>query len=579
MIPRPEYPRPQFQREMWMNLNGQWQFSFDEPSFDREITVPFAYQAKLSGIGCSERHDIVWYRRCFTMPDAWNDQTVLLHFGAVDYSCEVWVNDIHVGSHAGGHVSFSFDITHALRPGENWVQVRAEDILSDLGMPRGKQYWKDAPESIFYTPTTGIWQTVWLEPVPKAYFRRVDITPDLDSRTVTFDYVLSQRDLEVEIEVSFQGALVARSREPVFRTGGRTILALDKERLGRDNFTSVCAWSPQKPNLFDVVYRLYQNGVLTDTVRSYFGLRKISVENGVICLNHYPYYQKLLLDQGYWKDSLLTAPTDEDFISDIQYCKAMGFNGVRKHQKVEDPRFLYHADRLGLLVWSEMANAFEFSGDYVRRFTREWMEMLERDYNHPCIVAWTPLNESWGVENISTDSRQAHHSCALVELTKSLDTTRLVMSNDGWEQTIPDVLGIHDYAPEKAVLAERYRTLDAVLHFRSAGRVLFANGYSYAGQPIMNTECGGIFFNVEDTSGWGYTNAEKKDDFYRIYHQVVSSFMESPVLQGFCYTQLTDVQQEQNGLLTFDHRPKFDCDVIRAINEGKWRPSEQSEEG
>lgn len=255
----------------------------------------------------------------------------------------------------------------------------------------------------------------------------------------------------------------------MFRSGGRTILALDKERLGRDNFTSACAWSPKHPNLFDVTYRLYEDGALTDTVRGYFGLRKISVENGVICLNNYPFYQKLLLDQGYWRDSLLTAPTDEAFVSDIQYCKAMGFNGVRKHQKVEDPRFLYHADRLGLLVWGEMANAFEFSGDYVRRFTKEWMEMLERDYNHPCIVAWTPLNESWGVENISTDSRQAHHSCALVELTKSLDATRLVMSNDGWEQTIPDVLGIHDYEPEKEVLSRRYRTVEEVLRFRSAG--------------------------------------------------------------------------------------------------------------
>ncbi len=578
MIPRPEYPRPQFQRELWMNLNGQWQFSFDQPSFDREITVPFAYQARLSGIGSSERHDVVWYRRSFVLPEAWEGQTVLLHFGAVDYSCQVWVNGVHVGGHTGGHVSFTLEITQALVSGENRLEVRAEDVLTDLGMPRGKQYWKDAPESIFYTPTTGIWQTVWLEPVPRAHFRRVDITPDLDSRTVAFDYVLSRGDLEAEIEVSFQGKLVARSREPVFRSGGRTILALDKERLGRDNFTSACAWSPKHPNLFDVTYRLYEDGALTDTVRGYFGLRKISVENGVICLNNYPFYQKLLLDQGYWRDSLLTAPTDEAFVSDIQYCKAMGFNGVRKHQKVEDPRFLYHADRLGLLVWGEMANAFEFSGDYVRRFTKEWMEMLERDYNHPCIVAWTPLNESWGVENISTDSRQAHHSCALVELTKSLDATRLVMSNDGWEQTIPDVLGIHDYEPEKEVLSRRYRTVEEVLRFRSAGRALFAGGYGYAGQPVMNTECGGIFFRVEDTDGWGYTSAEGTEDFYRLYHQVVSSFLESPVIQGFCYTQLTDVQQEQNGLLTFDHRPKFDCDVIRAINEGCWQPGQRTEE-
>ena len=400
----------------------------------------------------------------------------------------------------------------------------------------------------------------------------MDVTPDLDRRTVEFAYTLSREGLELEIEVGFQGTPVAKLRTEAYRAGGRVLADLDKERLGGDNFITACAWSPEKPRLFDVVYRLYQDGELCDTVHSYFGLRKISVEDGVILLNNYPYCQKLLLDQGYWQDSLLTAPTDEDFVSDIQYAKAMGFNGVRKHQKVEDPRFLYHADRLGLLVWGEMANAFEFSSDYVCRLTREWMEVLRRDYNHPCIVAWTPLNESWGVENISSNSRQVHHSRALVELTKSLDATRLVMSNDGWEQTIPDVLGVHDYAPEKEVLDQRYGTLEEVLSHRPAGRALFAPGCGYTGQPVMVTECGGIFYNVEDTSGWGYTNAGRVEDFYRIYHQVVSAMLESPVVQGFCYTQLTDVQQEQNGLLSFDHKPKFDCGVIRAINEGRWSP-------
>ena len=571
-IPRPEYPRPQFRRDGWMNLNGQWDFSFDRPVFDREITVPFAYQSKLSGIGLSERHDEVWYRRGFTLPVDWEGKTVFLHCGAVDYRCRVWVNDHLCGEHEGGHVGFAFNVTHALRPGENLVTVQAEDIRSDLSMPRGKQYWKDQPESIFYTPTTGIWQTVWLEPVEAAHIRRVEVTPDLDRRTVEFAYTLSREGLELEIEVGFQGTPVAKLRTEAYRAGGRVLADLDKERLGGDNFITACAWSPEKPRLFDVVYRLYQDGELCDTVHSYFGLRKISVEDGVILLNNYPYCQKLLLDQGYWRDSLLTAPTDEDFVSDIQYAKAMGFNGVRKHQKVEDPRFLYHADRLGLLVWGEMANAFEFSSDYVCRFTREWMEVLRRDYNHPCIVAWTPLNESWGVEDISSNSRQVHHSRALVELTKSLDATRLVMSNDGWEQTIPDVLGVHDYAPEKEVLDQRYGTLEEVLSHRPAGRALFAPGCGYTGQPVMVTECGGISFNVEDTSGWGYTNAGRVEDFYRIYHQVVSAMLESPVVQGFCYTQLTDVQQEQNGLLSFDHKPKFDCGVIRAINEGRWSP-------
>lgn len=572
-IPRPEYPRPQFVRDNWINLNGEWEFSFDRPTFDSKIIVPFAFQAKLSGIGCTERHDIVWYRRTFSIPGEWDGRRYLLHFGAVDYRCRVWVNEECVGSHTGGQVSFSFDVTEALHPGENTITVWVEDVLSDLTLPRGKQYWKE-PESIFYTPTTGIWQTVWLEAVSPAYICGIDITPDLDHRTAAFDFELSESNTELEIEVSFKGEVIALEKKNALREQGRMVIDLDKELLGRDNFTTVCAWSPRRPNLFDVTYRLRKDGEITDTVKSYFGLRKISIEDGIILLNNYPFYQKLLLDQGYWRDSLLTAPTDDAFVSDIEYCKKMGFNGVRKHQKVEDPRFLYHADRLGLIVWSEMANSFEYTPDYVRRFTNEWMESIKRDYNHPCIIAWTPLNESWGVENISSDSRQAHHASALVELTKSLDSTRLVMSNDGWEQTIPDVLGIHDYEPKKEVLSKRYASKESTLQFRSAGRRLFATGYGYAGQPIMNTECGGIFFNVEDKSGWGYTNAENLNHFYKLYNEVISSFLESPVLQGFCYTELTDVMQEQNGLLTYDHQPKFDCDVIRAINEGKWKPAE-----
>lgn len=573
-IPRPEYPRPQFVRDTWQNLNGAWAFSFDTPTFDRTITVPFAFQAKLSGIGDTSRHDTVWYRRTFTLPDAWQDKTVLLHFGAVDYIARVWLNGTYIGTHTGGHTSFSFDVTEAVKAGENTLTVRADDVLSDFTTPRGKQCWCEA-NGIFYTPTTGIWQTVWLEAVPKTYIENVEITPDLDRRTATFDFALSRENVDFEVEITFKGKLIARERAAALRRGGRIVVQIDKERFSHDNFTSACAWSPKHPNLFDVTYRLWDGETLCDTVQSYFGLRKVSIQNGVVLLNNYPLYQKLLLDQGYWRDSLLTAPDDEAFIKDIELCKAMGFNGVRKHQKVEDPRFLYHADRMGLLVWSEMANAFEYSTDYVRRFTTEWMEAIKRDFNHPCIIAWTPLNESWGVENISSDARQAHHATALVELTKSLDPTRLVMSNDGWEQTTPDVLGIHDYNSQKAILSKRYASVENVLQFRSGGRALFAAGYAYAGQPIMNTECGGIFFDVEDKTGWGYTNAENRQHFYRLYHGVVSSFLESPVVQGFCYTQLTDVMQEQNGLLDYDHRPKFDPAVIKAINEGRWTPENE----
>ena len=565
-VPRPEYPRPQFVREAWLNLNGPWDFSFDEPGFDRTITVPFAYQAALSGIGMDERHDRVWYRRAFALPEDWAGKRVLLHFGAVDYTCKVWVNGALAGGHTGGHAGFSLDVTEALRPGENVLTVLAEDDHADREMPRGKQYWGEKPRSIFYTPTSGIWQTVWLEPVSEDRLLSVRVTPDLAGRQVFFDYELSRPGLVLTAATACpDGAAVSVRSDGEAR--GRLVLSLDGEGLDGGAFADQYAWSPEHPVLFQTVYEVRAEAEVTDRVSGYFGLRSIAVADGKILLNGRPYYQKLLLDQGYWPDGLLTAPTDAAFVTDIEACKAMGFNGVRKHQKVEDPRFLYHADRLGLLVWGEMANAYVFSGRYVRRFTAEWIEVLERDYNHPCIVAWTPLNESWGFNEISSDPRQLHHCKALVELTKSLDATRLVMSNDGWEQTIPDVLGIHDYEAKADVLRQRYASLESILAFRPADRAVFAPGCRYAGQPVMVTECGGISFRSQGDA-WGYTDTKTPEEFLETYRQVVASLLSSELVQGFCYTQLTDVQQEQNGLLTFDRRPKFDFAAIREINEG-----------
>lgn len=565
-VPRPEYPRPQFVREAWLNLNGPWDFSFDEPGFDRTITVPFAYQAALSGIGMDERHDRVWYRRAFALPEDWAGKRVLLHFGAVDYTCKVWVNGALAGGHTGGHAGFSLDVTEALRPGENVLTVLAEDDHADREMPRGKQYWGEKPRSIFYTPTSGIWQTVWLEPVSEDRLLSVRVTPDLAGRQVFFDYELSRPGLVLTAATACpDGAAVSVRSDGEAR--GRLVLSLDRDGLDGGAFADQYAWSPEHPVLFQTVYEVRAEAEVTDRVSGYFGLRSIAVADGKILLNGRPYYQKLLLDQGYWPDGLLTAPTDAAFVTDIEACKAMGFNGVRKHQKVEDPRFLYHADRLGLLVWGEMANAYVFSGRYVRRFTAEWIEVLERDYNHPCIVAWTPLNESWGFNEISSDPRQLHHCKALVELTKSLDATRLVMSNDGWEQTIPDVLGIHDYEAKADVLRQRYASLESILAFRPADRAVFAPGCRYAGQPVMVTECGGISFRSQGDA-WGYTDTKTPEEFLETYRQVVASLLSSELVQGFCYTQLTDVQQEQNGLLTFDRRPKFDFAAIREINEG-----------
>ncbi|MDQ3377196.1 MAG: glycoside hydrolase family 2, partial [Actinomycetota bacterium] len=422
-VPRPEYPRPQFRREAWTNLNGGWRFAFDDgdvglaegwqnvtaaglegSSFDLSITVPFCYQSNLSGIGETAFHDVVWYARTFEHPQA-DDERLLLHFGAVDYRATVWVNGSHVASHEGGHTPFCADVTFALREGENVLVVRAEDPSRDATIPRGKQYWKEESEGIFYTRTTGIWQTVWLEPVNRRRVGSLRLTPDVDRASLDVEARFEGfgPGMTLRLVVSFDGdeilddrvavtSPVVRRRLPLIRPGE----APDTPHLSR--WPGANLWTPEEPNLYDLRLELLDAvGETLDSVDSYFGVRKIETRDGEVFLNNRPYYQRLVLDQGYFPDGILTAPADEDLRRDIELAKEMGFNGARKHQKVEDPRWLYWADTLGFLVWGEMANAYQYSDDSVRRITAEWQEAVRRDYNHPSIVAWVPMNESWGV--------------------------------------------------------------------------------------------------------------------------------------------------------------------------------------
>lgn len=574
-IPRPEYPRPQFVRDNWMNLNGEWDFSFGDDRFDQKIVVPYAYQTKLSGIDIQDFHDVVWYRRDFDLPQAMEGKRILLHFGAVDYECELWVNGVYILSHIGGHIGFHADITHAVQGGSNEIKLKVIDNTQDLEMPRGKQFWEKRSSGIFYTRTTGIWQTVWLEAVNETYLSKVWLTPDLDNLAVNIEYEIEgTAAVELDIALSFSGSELVRHTIRAARNAGACKIVIDQQILSKWNFQEDLVWSPERPRLFDVDFTLTQDGDTVDEVRSYFGMRKVSIEDGKFMLNNRPYYQKMLLDQGYWEDSLLTAPTDEAFITDIRLAKEMGFNGVRKHQKIEDPRFLYHADKMGFLVWGEICAAYVYSKKYVKRITNEWMDMMFRDYNHPCIVAWTPLNESWGVFNIKNKMDEQSHSAAMVYLTKSLDPTRPVISNDGWEHTCTDLLTIHDYHSSKSVLLNRYKSLENILDAAPAGRTLFANGWKYEGQPILMTEFGGISYKTGSWEGWGYSSASSDEDFAKRYYDVVSAMLESPLIQGFCYTQITDVEQEINGLLTYDRKPKIDPSIIRAINEGTWKPAE-----
>jgi beta-galactosidase/beta-glucuronidase len=589
-VPRNEYPRPQLVRKDWMNLNGEWDFAFDdanigvkekwfqnETAFDRKITVPFAYQTKLSGIHDPTFHDHVWYRREFTVPADWNQQKVVLHFGAVDYRAWIYINGQYAGFHEGGHVSFSLDITDYLTWGNESLIVRVEDPSTDETIPRGKQFWVEKSDSIWYTRTTGIWQTVWLEPINPTSIAKLKLTPDLDRGDVIVDFEVAGEytNKKVDIEIRFKGELVAKDTIDVMETYTKRSINLYNRKIFRTAFHhDGWNWSPENPNLFDFKIALKDEETVYDEIDSYFGMRKVHSENGMVYLNNKPYYQKLVLDQGYWPDGLLTAPTDEDLKKDIALALEMGFNGCRKHQKVEDPRFLYWADQLGFLVWGECAAAASYSEDAAARLTKEWIEIIERDYNHPSIVAWVPVNESWGVPLIKGNKQQQHHSLALYHLIHSLDPTRLVISNDGWEQTVTDICAIHNYnhgsANETAKYAdfkESLSTKEALLQSKPARRGIYADGFEHKGEPILLTEFGGIGFKVGEDNGWGYTSVKDKQEFTADYLRIMEAVYASKALHGYCYTQLTDVEQEINGLLSYNREPKCELSKIKEIND------------
>lgn len=589
---RKEYPRPQLVREEWLNLNGLWEFEFDDNNagvrekwfqgnrnFSKNIQVPFSYQTKLSGISDPTFHDWVWYRRSFELPSGFtgnHDKQVLLHFGAVDYRAMVYVNGQFVGSHEGGHTSFSFDITAYLNGETEEIAVRVEDPSIDETIPRGKQFWEEESTSIWYTRTTGIWQTVWLEAVHRTHLEKIRFTPDLDQGDVILELTLSGdcADKTVEIEISFDNEPVAK--DVVLTTGNfirRSINVFNRNIFRSEYHHGGWTWTPENPNLFDVSIRVKKENQILDSVTSYFGMRKIHTENGMVFLNNKPYYQKLVLDQGYWPDGLLTAPADDDFKRDIELAKEMGFNGCRKHQKVEDPRFLYWADKLGFLVWGECAAAVSYSEDAVSRLTREWLEIIERDYNHPCIVTWVPINESWGVPHICNNEQQKHHSLGLYHLIHSLDMTRLVVSNDGWEMTETDICAIHNYRHGQEDEVEKYEyfvesllTVDNLVNSRAAGRSVYTEGFTHRGAPILLTEFGGIGFKTGDDNGWGYTSVSCEEEYLKDYERVMKAVFKSKALWGYCYTQLTDVEQEINGILTYDRSPKCDLHKIRELN-------------
>lgn len=572
-IMRAELPNPSFARERWRTLNGQWDFlmdpedclqvgGVDKLSWDRTIRVPFCYESELSGIGSDAPSRSVWYRRSFAVTEEECSATVLLHFGAVDYRARVWVNGQYVGTHEGGFTPFAFEVQQYLHKGENTLVVKAEDSYS-RELPRGKQMCGRRPCSCFYRNTTGIWQSVWLEFTGCDYITDIRITPDLDRNRA--DFVI-----RINGEHPSEIALTIRKESQVI--GTMTVACESKNICCSFGFqengvfsVENLYWTPEKPNLIDVEVTLIHDGKKYDTVSTYFGMRKIHVCGEEIYLNNSPLYQRLVLDQGYWPEGLMTAPSDEAIRRDVEMTKELGFNGARKHQKIEDPRYYYWADKLGLLVWGEMPSNYDFTPEGQRMLLSELQAFVRRDYNHPCIVTWIPFNESWGVHEIAGDSRQKSFVKAVYYLLRSLDESRLVGSNDGWEQLeLTDFCGIHDYDISPENFATRYMDIEKTMRGSVNFKPIYAAGEQYNGVPVLITEMGGVKLVNDD--GWGYNQAMSDEEgMLRYLRSVMRAVRSHRQIRGFCYTQLTDVQQETNGLLDAARKPKVAFEELQKI--------------
>lgn len=595
MIPLadPEYPRPQLRRSGWTSLNGAWDFALDPekswtgPSsvaWDREIQVPFAPETPASGIHETGFFASCWYRRSITPPALEPGERLILHFGAVDTAATVWVNDALVGTREGGYTPFGFDIgDHARAAAGSPLQivVRAEDDPADLAKPRGKQDWHLDPHGIWYPRTSGVWQSVWLERLPATAIARVAWSCDLNAWEIGVGVTLdgtTRPDYRLRVILDLPGT-----------DGGERLLADDTYRViagevtrsialrdpGIDDARKELLWTPETPTLIRARLSLLDSDDLpVDEVESYTALRSVEARDGRFLLNGRPQRLRMVLDQGYWPESGLTAPDSLALRRDVELTKAMGFNGARKHQKIEDPRYLYWADRLGLFVWEELPSAYRFDTVAVERATRLWTAAIERDRSHPCIIAWVPFNESWGVPDLPTNPAHRAYVAALYNLTKALDPNRPVVANDGWEVGATDVVGIHDYDESPARLAARYEDnaqFDA-RYWRDhvSGRLLLLDDHVPGDQPVMLSEFGGIAFVPSEavSETWGYSRAASADEFEQRYAELLAAVRPLDSLAGYCYTQFADTYQEANGLLYADRTPKMPLEAIALATRG-----------
>ncbi len=579
------YPRPQLRRSDWTSLDGPWQFALDpdavwtrpdQVEWNATITVPFSPETPASGIGETGFFRACWYRRTFESGALSPDERLFVRFGAVDYAAAVWVNGRYIATHEGGYTPFSVDVTDVLVPdGTQVVVVRAEDDPHDLAKPRGKQDWKRHPHAIWYPRTSGIWQTVWLERVPSVRIESLRWESNLERWEIGLETFVAgpiHEDLWLDVTLRAHGNVLADDSYAVIAGEVSRRIALSDP--GIDDSRNELLWRPVAPTLIDAKLTLRtRDGRVLDRIKSYTALRSVAIQGDRIVLNGRPITLRLVLDQGYWPETGMTAPDDDALRRDIELAQAMGFNGVRKHQKVEDPRYLAWADRLGLLVWEEMPSAYRFTTASIQRLTREWIEVLRRDASHPCVIAWVPFNESWGVPDLPNTAAQRDWVCALYHLTKTLDPTRPVIGNDGWESLCTDVVGIHDYDDDLERLAQRYASGDVIPHLfareRPGGRLLALDGHPHKGQPLVLSEFGGIAFATENPEAtWGYTRSDDSASFGAAYTRLLEAVRSLKMFSGYCYTQFADTYQEANGLLTADRQPKFPIEEISLATRG-----------
>lgn len=561
-IPRSEHPDPQFQRKDWLNLNGEWDFEFDfgnsglragvleKDEWSRKINVPFCPESKLSGIEYTDFIAAVWYRKSVTVTEAQLEGRVLIHFGAVDYETYLYVNGEEAGYHKGGYTSFTFDITEFLTAGENVIAVNARDDVRDPLVPRGKQSELYNSHGCDYTRTTGIWQTVWLEFVPKAYVKSFKLFPDTVNAT-----------LGVSAVVEGEGAFKAEAFYD-----GRLVGSFEKTAAGFVSgdikLSETHLWEVGCGRLYDLKITFGD-----DEISSYFGLRDIRIDGYKVLINGKSVFQRLVLDQGFYADGIYTAPSDEALEKDIRLSLAVGFNGARLHQKVFEPRFLYHCDRLGYIVWGEFGNwGLDYSRDgALEAMLPQWCESVARDFNHPAIVGWCPFNETW-----DRDGRKQNDELLRIvyRVTKQLDETRPCIDTSGNFHVETDIFDVHDYEQKVEIFKGNYDRLmtEGVLFEH------FPDRQEYDGKkPAFVSEYGGIQWSLGSRGdAWGYGNAPKSEqEFIDRYKGLTDALLDNERMFGFCYTQLYDIEQEQNGLYYYDRSPKFDPELFRRINSRK----------